>query len=146
MRKIFVTESQFERLCEENTVNITAQAKGNDLGSFSNAATNSDTVSDINKAKSAGDVNLVISGPNATDDAPQQEINVAAGDTVQNAIATQGNAALLQQGGKMKITGDGFGESKVYSKKAIDEARLRRMNCEGRVFTKEALKKSLLKR
>lgn len=146
MKKIFVTESQFERLCEENTVNITAQAKGNDLSSFSNAATDTTTVSDINKAKSAGDVNLVISGPNASDDAPQQEINVAAGDTVQNAIATQGNSALLQQGGKMKITGDGFGESKIYTKKTIEEARLKRMDCEGRIFTKEALKRSLLKR
>ena len=41
-------------LNEENTVNIAAQAKDNSLSSFSAAATDTNTASDVQKAKTAG--------------------------------------------------------------------------------------------
>ena len=75
---------------------------------------------------------------------PRQEINVGAGDTVQNAIAKQGNNELLQQGGSMQITGDGFGESKIYSKKMVEEARLKNMYNESKVFTKKQMNEKIL--
>lgn len=131
-------------LNEEGAINISAQSKSNDVSSFSQAATSTNTQQDVQKAKSAGDVNLIVSGPDTSDDVPQQEINVGNGDTVQNAIASQANNELIQQGGSLKITGDGFGESKVYTKKSIEEARLKKMRKEGRVFTKKSLRESFM--
>lgn len=141
---MIITRSQLKALNEENTINISTMAKDNSLNSFSTAAADTHTQSDIQKAKTAGDVNLVINGPKTSDDMPRQEINVGAGDTVQNAIAKQGNNELLQQGGSMQITGDGFGESKVYSKKMVEEARLKNMYNEGKIFTKKQMNEEIL--
>ena len=141
---MIITRSQLKALNEENTINISTMAKDNSLNSFSTAAADTHTQSDIQKAKTAGDVNLVINGPKTSDNMPRQEINVGAGDTVQNAIAKQGNNELLQQGGSMQITGDGFGESKIYSKKMVEEARLKNMYNEGKVFTKKQMNEKIL--
>lgn len=141
---MIITRSQLKALNEENTINISTMAKDNNLNSFSTAAADTHTQSDIQKAKTAGDVNLVINGPKTSDNMPRQEINVGAGDTVQNAIAKQGNNELLQQGGSMQITGDGFGESKIYSKKMVEEARLKNMYNESKVFTKKQMNEKIL--
>ena len=141
---MIITRSQLKALNEENTINISTMAKDNSLNSFSTAAADTHTQSDIQKAKTAGDVNLVINGPKTSDNMPRQEINVGAGDTVQNAIAKQGNNELLQQGGSMQITGDGFGESKIYSKKMVEEARLKNMYNESKVFTKKQMNEKIL--
>lgn len=123
---------------EENQVNILAQAKS-DLSSYINAATSPDTQADIQKSKSAGDVTLTISGNKASDSQPTQIINVAAGDTVQNAMRTQANDTLIRNGGSVKITGDGFGESVVYTKKTIEEAHIKNIVSNGLSFTKRDL-------
>lgn len=141
---MIITRSQLKALNEENTINISTMAKDNSLNSFSTAAADTHTQSDIQKAKTVGDVNLVINGPKTSDNMPRQEINVGAGDTVQNAIAKQGNNELLQQGGSMQITGDGFGESKIYSKKMVEEARLKNMYNESKVFTKKQMNEKIL--
>lgn len=141
---MIITRSQLKALNEENTINISTMAKDNNLNSFSTAAADTHTQSDIQKAKTAGDVNLVINGPKTSDNMPRQEINVGAGDTVQNAIAKQGNNELLQQGGSMQITGDGFGESKIYSKKMVEEARLKNMYNESKIFTKKQINEEIL--
>lgn len=132
-------------LNEENTVNIAAQAKDNSLSSFSAAATDTNTVSDMQKAKTAGDVNLVVTGPDSNDTQPKQVVNVAAGDTVQNAIADQASDDLIRNGGSVVLGGDGLGESYVFDKKTIEEARLAKMKRDGRVMTKKELRESLLK-
>ena len=141
---MIITRSQLKALNEENTINISTMAKDNSLNSFSTAAADTHTQSDIQKAKTAGDVNLVINGPKTSDNMPRQEINVGAGDTVQDARAKQGNNELLQQGGSMQITGDGFGESKIYSKKMVEEARLKNMYNESKVFTKKQMNEKIL--
>ncbi len=146
-KRIIITPSQLyevmkrmkNKVNEENTVTISAKAKDDSLSSFATAATDSNTLQDIQKAKAVGDVNLKVGGPKESDSQPTQEINVAAGDTVQNAINTQGNSALVQAGGTIKLTGDGFGESKVYKKKAIEEARRSVMKLEGKTYTKKQL-------
>lgn len=133
-------------LNEENSVNIAAQAKDNSLASFTKTAGDTNTVSDIQKAKVAGDVNLVLSGPKTNDEQPKQVVNVAAGDTVQNALTTQANDELIRNGGSVSVCGDGLGESYVFSKKALEEARLAKMRKDGKVMTKKELTESFLKR
>ena len=123
MRKIIITKNQLLKL-NENAVNIAATAKGNTISDFSNTMSDTNTQTDINKAGRVGDVNLTISGPDSNDSQPLQTINVAPGDTAQNAIKNQANDDLIRSGGSIKISGDGFGESKVYTKKTIEEIRL----------------------
>ena len=123
MRKIIITKNQLLKL-NENVVNIAATAKGNTISDFSNTMSDTNTQTDINKAGRVGDVNLTISGPDSNDSQPLQTINVAPGDTAQNAIKNQANDDLIRSGGSIKISGDGFGESKVYTKKTIEEIRL----------------------
>ena len=123
MRKIIITKNQL-LILNENAVNIAATAKGNTISDFSNTMSDTNTQTDINKAGRVGDVNLTISGPDSNDSQPLQTINVAPGDTAQNAIKNQANDDLIRSGGSIKISGDGFGESKVYTKKTIEEIRL----------------------
>lgn len=145
MKKIIISQRHLTRLNEEESVNISAQANDNSLSSFSNVASNPNTTSDVQKAKTAGDVSLVVSGPESKDTQPQQIVNVGAGDTVQNAIKTQANDELIRNGGSLKISGDGFGESVVFSKKMVEEARLAKMKRDGKVMTKKELTNSFLK-
>jgi hypothetical protein len=123
MKKIIISRNQLLRL-NEDAVNIAATAKGNTISDFSNTMSDTNTQTDINKAGRVGDVNLTISGPDSNDSQPLQTINVAPGDTAQNAIKNQANDDLIRSGGSIKISGDGFGESKVYTKKTIEEIRL----------------------
>ena len=116
---------------EDNAVNIAVKARDNSLGSFSQTAGSPDTVRDVQKAKVAGDVSLYINGPKQDDTQPNQLINVPAGETVQSAMSKQGNDELIRNGGGVEITGDGFGECKVYTKRQISEAMSKRLteNC-----------------
>lgn len=123
MKRIIISRNQLLRL-NEDAVNIAATAKGNTISDFSNTMSDTNTQTDINKAGRVGDVNLTISGPDSNDSQPLQTINVAPGDTAQNAIKNQANDDLIRSGGSIKISGDGFGESKVYTKKTIEEIRL----------------------
>lgn len=142
---MIITAKQLGCLNEEESVTIGVNAQNDTLADFSRAASDPNTTADIQKAKDAGDVNLVVNGPGTTDNEPTQMIDVAAGDTIQNAIAKQGNDALVRRGAAMKITGDGFGESKVYTKKSVEEARLRKIREEGRIMTKKQLRESFKK-
>lgn len=106
----FVSPSFAEHLDEDN-VNITAQARGNSLSDFSNAAGSSETAADIQKAKNAGgDVTLTVSGPETNDSQPQQQVNVGAGESIQSAVSNQANDTIIRNGGSVKITGDGIGK------------------------------------
>jgi hypothetical protein len=142
MRKIIINNNHLRHLYEENSVNIATQAKDNNLSSFVNVASNSNTQSDIQKASVAGDVNLVVNGPKTNDSQPTQQINVAAGDTLQNALTTQANDELIRNGGSVKITGDGLGETIVFTKKQLKEVRLANIKKNGRVLSKKDLIKT----
>lgn len=123
MKKIYITREQLNYLNEENSVNISAMAKNNTLSDFSNIATNTNTVSDINKASRVGDVHLTITGPQKDDSQPTQMVNVAPGDSIQNAIKTQANDDLIRAGSSVQVTGDGLNEFKIFTKKMVEEAR-----------------------
>ena len=142
MKKVIISSRQLGLLNEADTTTIGVNAANDSLSDFSQAATSPTTNADIQKAKNTGDVDLVINGPNTNNEEPTQMINVADGDTVQSAIQKQGNDALIRKGGSMRITGDGFGESKVFTKKMVEEARLEKMKNEGRVMTKKQLRES----
>lgn len=128
MKKIIVTSKQAKYLTEGNAANIAVQSRDNTTNGFINAATNSNTISDINNAsRVASDVNLVISGPNSNDSQPQQVVDVANGDTIQNALSQQTNDDIIKNGGSVKVMGDNLGEAKVFTKKTIEEARLKKL-------------------
>lgn len=106
----FVSPS-FTKHLDEDSVNITAQAKGNSLSDFSNAAGSSEAAADIQKAKNAGgDVTLTVNGPDTNDSQPQQQVNVSAGESIQSAVNNQANDTIIRNGGSVKITGDGIGK------------------------------------
>ena len=52
---------------------------------------------------------------------------------------------LIRNGGSVLLGGDGLGESYVFDKKTIEEARLAKIKRDGRVMTKKELRESLLK-
>lgn len=144
MKRIIINKSQLLKLNEENSVNLDVQAKNNTTSDFINAATDSTTVGDINKAQAAGDVNLVINGPDSNDSQPVQRINVAKGDTIQNALNNQANDELIRNGGSAIIGGDGItNENHVYTKKMLEEIRLSNMKKNGEVLSKKELTKKL---
>lgn len=142
MKKVIITRKQLKML-NENMVNITAKAGGNSMSDFINTVSNVNTQSDINKAGRVGDVNLTISGPESNDTQPIQTVNVAPGETAQSAIQNQANDDLIRAGGKVEVSGDGFGESKIFTKKMVEEARIDSMKKTGKVMTKKELKNSV---
>ena len=142
MKKVIITRNQL-KMINENMVNITAKAGGNSTSDFINTVGNVNTQNDINKAGRVGDVNLTISGPESNDTQPVQTVNVAPGETAQTAIQNQANDELIRAGGKVEVTGDGFGESKIFTKKMVEEARIDSMRKTGKVMTKKELKNSI---
>lgn len=142
MKKIVITRKQLFNI-NESMVNISAKAGGNSTSDFINTVGNTNTQSDINKAGRVGDVNLTISGPESNDNQPIQTVNVAPGETPQAAIEAQANDDLIRAGGKVEVTGDGFGESKIFTKKMVEEARLASMRRTGKIMTKKELRESL---
>jgi hypothetical protein len=146
MKKIIISQQHMRYLNEANSVNIAAQAKDNSLSSFSTIASNPNTISDIQKAKVAGDVNLIINGPKTNDSQPKQIVNVADGDTVQDAISKQANDDLIRNGGSVTVCGDGIGESYIFTKKTLEEARLAKIKKDGKVMTKKELTENILRK
>jgi hypothetical protein len=147
MKKIVISRHQLLKLNEEsnNPINIAAQASDNTLSSFTKAATSPNTISDIQKAKSAGDVNVVVASPETRDDQPTIVANVEKGDTVQN-VMSKINPRPIQNGSAVQLKGGGIGlgESYVFTKKALREARLAKIKREGKVYTKKELTERFL--
>jgi hypothetical protein len=145
MKKVILKKSQLKKIQEASSVNIAANASDNSLSAFSKIATDTNTSADIQKAKVAGDVNLVVGGPDSSDDQPVQIVNVNKGQSVADAISDQGNDELIRNGSRLCVTGDGIGESYVFTKKILKEARLAKIKREGYTLTKKELLESLLK-
>ena len=86
-----------------------------------------------------------ISNPNLVgnnDNVPPQHVEVEKGQNVNQAIQQQVNPTVLSDGGAIDVSGDGISETKSFSKKAIEEARLRKIKNEGKVMTKFELRES----
>lgn len=141
MKRIILNKSQIKALDEAK---IAVTATDNSLSSFSKAATDPNTTSDIQKARVAGDVDLMIGGPETNDDQPVQSVNVSNGQTVADAIGDQADDTLIRNGGMVSVTGDGISEGVVFTKKTLEEARLAKIKKDGRVMTKRELTKKLL--
>ena len=145
MKRIVINTRQLDRcLNEENNVNVGLQSTGNTIPSLVNTVTQNKA--DINQASKLGDPVIHISNPNSqngSDDTKlTQHVEVGQGDTIERAMQNQLNPAATGTGGDVEISGDGISETKSYSKKDIEEARLKRMRTEGKVMTKKQLRES----
>ena len=144
MKKIVINTKQLKRcLNEANNVNVGISTTASTIPGIMNAVTQNQ--GDIDSASKIGDPVLHISNPNSQigsdDNALTQHVEVNKGDTVANAIQNQLNPAATGNGGDIEVSGDGISERR-FSKKAIEEARLKKMRAEGTVLTKKQLRDS----
>ena len=141
---MIINARQLSCLNEENNVNIGLQTTANTIPSMVNTVTQNKA--DINQASKVGDPVIHISNPNSqngsNDNALTQHVEVEKGDTIERAMQNQLNPAATGTGGDVEISGDGISESKSFSKKDIEKARLAKMKNEGTVLTKKQLRES----
>ena len=134
-----------ESLTED--VDIAVKSNGQTGQDYLTAIKDPSTTSDIQKAKAiTPDVNAVVSGPQTTDNSPKIDVEVPAGGNVSDVFSKQpeiGNA-ITNKGAQAFVHGDGFGESKQYTKKQIEEARLAEMRRTGTIMTKKELTENIL--
>lgn len=146
MKTLIISQRHLQCLEEENNVNVGLQSTANTIPALVNTVTQNKP--DINQASKIGDPVIHISNPNSQngsdDNALTQHVEVGKGDTIERAMQTQLNPAATGTGGDVEISGDGISEA-VYTKKAVEEARLRKMMHEGTVMTKKQLKESFRK-
>jgi len=125
-KNVVITKKQYREI-NENTVTINVPVADNNIGSYKAALSSLDTRSDISKAGATGDdVNVVMSSPDSNDNQPVQSVNVNRGQNPSDALDSV-NTSLLNRGGKVIVTGDGLGESRLLKKKQIEEMRLKNM-------------------
>ena len=142
MKKIVINPKQLRHcLNEQNNVNVGISTTGKTIPAIMNAVDQNQ--SDIAQASKVGDPILHISNPNSqngsNDDAFTQHVEVNKGDTIASAMQNQLNPSATGNGGDIEVSGDGISERKVFSKKQIEEARIRKMRAEGVVTTKKRL-------
>lgn len=141
VKRIILTRQQLnEVLKEENTTTVQLNTTGNTITSLTNAVTSNQP--EINNAGKYGDVNLHISSQNlvgSNDSVPTQHVEVEKGQNVNQAIQQQVNPTVLGDGGDVEVSGDGISEYKTFSKKQIEEARLKKIH-EGYKITKRKLR------
>ena len=146
MKKVIISKSQLDEvLKEENNTTVQINSTGNTIPAVTNALNQSRP--EITNAGKYGDVSLHISNPNlvgSNDSVPTQHVEVERGQTVDQAIQQQVNPTVLGDGGSVDVSGDGISETKSFSKKSIEEARLKKIKKEGKVMTKFELRESFL--
>ena len=145
MKKLIISSKQLTRcINEQNNVNVGLQSTANTIPSLVNTV--SQNRADINQASKLGDPVIHISNPNSqngSDDTKlTQHVEVGAGDTIERAMQNQLNPAATGNGGDVEISGDGISETKSFSKREVEEARLKKMRAEGKVMTKKQLRES----
>lgn len=144
MKKVIISKSQLnEVLKEENTTTVQLNTTGNTIPAVTNTLVQNQP--EITSASKYGDVNLHISSQKlngSNDSIPTQHVEVEKGQNVSQAIQQQVNPSVLSDGGDLEVSGDGLSEKKVFSKRAVEEARLKKMRVEGKVMTKGELRES----
>ena len=151
MRNLIITRSQLKEMIKRNLtedIDIAVKAKNNSTSDYLSALKSPETSKDIMKAKGiTPDVNAVVSGPKTSNESPKIDVEVPMGSSAEEVINKQpeiGNA-ITNKGAEAFVHGDGFPmESKVYSKKKIEEARLYEMRKKGIVMTKKQLTEEAL--
>ena len=129
-------------------IDIAVKANNNTTSDYVTALKNPSTTNDIMKAKSiTPDVNAVVSGPKTDDNSPKIDVEVPAGGSPEDVISKQpeiGNA-ITNKGAQAFVHGDGFpNESKSYTKKQVEKARLAEMRRTGTIITKKELRENIL--
>lgn len=144
MKKLIITTKQLSRIDEENNVNVAVNTNGNTVSDAINAVTRAKP--DITKAGNIGDPVLHISNlasqGGSNDNQITQHVEVGANETPEQAMAAQLNPNATSNGTDIEVSGDGLKEGKIFKKREIEEARLRKMKLEGRVMTKKQLRES----
>jgi hypothetical protein len=148
MKSIIITRKQLAHCVnEENNVNVGLQTTANTIPAMVNTITQNKP--DINQASRMGDPIIHISNPNSqngsNDNQLTQHVEVGKGESVESAMEKQLNPSATGAGGDVEISGDGLSETRSYSKKDVERARLAKMKSEGKVMTKKQLKESFLK-
>lgn len=151
MKKIIITRTQLNEMIDKNLkedINVAVTANNNSSSDYLNALKNPNTTRDIQQAKSiTPDVNAVVSGPKTDDNSPSIDCDVPAGSTVSDVMNKNpeiGNA-VGNKSARLVVHGDGFpNESKTYTKKNVDIARLYEMRRNGKVMSKKQLTENLL--
>ena len=129
-------------------IDIAVKANNNTTSDYLNALKNSNTRNDIMKARAVTpDVNAVVSGPKTDDNSPKIDVEVPAGSTPEDVMIKQpeiGNA-ITNKGAQAFVHGDGYpNESKRYTKKQVEQARLYEMRRTGTIMTKKELRENIL--
>lgn len=139
MKKIIITTNQLRKINEEFTVDVNTGAKAN-ADAYATKLKSGDTLRDIQNAKKySPDVNAYVSSDKTTDGMPVIDKNIQQGQQIS---FTPEEQKAIADGSPAKIHGDGFGgtnESRVFTKKFIEESRLRKMRDEGTVTKKKDL-------
>lgn len=129
-------------------IDIAVKANNNTTSDYLNALKNSNTRNDIMKAKAVTpDVNAVVSGPKTNDNSPKIDVEVPAGSTPEDVMTKQpeiGNA-ITNKGAQAFVHGDGYpNESKRYTKKQVEQARLYEIRRTGTIMSKKELRENIL--
>ena len=125
--KIVLKKKQFEKINEENNINVSLNANGNTIPAMTNAITQNR--SDITNAGKMGDPILHISNPSSqngsNDSSITQHVEVGQGESIESAMQDQLNPTATSTGGDVEVSGDGLKEVARYTKKQVQEARLK---------------------
>jgi|GEM_PF-1214917 len=139
IKRIILTREQLNEVLKETTTTVQINTTGNTIPAITNAVTQNQP--EINSASKYGDVDLHISNQNANgsnDSAPTQHVNVGRGENIQQAIQQQVNPDVP---GDIDVSGDGISEHKCFSKRQIEEARLKKIH-ESHKMTKKELQEN----
>jgi len=143
MKTLIINRKQMQCLEEENNVNVSVKTNANTIPAAINAVTQAKP--QINNASKIGDPILHISNPasmgGSNDNQITQHVEVGADETPEQAMAAQLNPSATN-GGDIEVSGEGLSETRGYTKRQIEEARLRKMRAEGVVMTKKQLRES----
>ena len=140
-RKIVITREQLKKL---NEVDLSVQAPQNTGAAYSSAINAADTRNQLRTLtqNSGEDSAAVVSGPNSKESSGVVNIEVPRGKNPSDIIAQDpGLGKAIEGGARARFTGTGFPmeESKKFTKKQLEEARLNNIRKNGRVTTKAKL-------
>lgn len=143
MKKLIINTNQARQI---NEITIGVNSADQSQSGYLKAATSPETYGDIQKARNVSpDVDTVVSGPKSNDNSVVVDVDVPAGSSVQNAMTQNpDNQEAINGGAKVKIHGDGFVTENSYTKKQIEEARIRNIRENGKYYTKKQLKESFI--
>ena len=142
-KKMIINRKQFQKLSEnEVTPKIVVPVDGNTVADAVSAINNPQTQRQLNSAQSsAGDVTLSLQGSGYDDAGPTQVVNKGPNDSYDTALGDQVNSDLFAKNPSIEVN-DTVDESRRFTKKQLEEARLANMKKNGHTFTKKNLLES----